>query len=281
MSVAAALLHNASYYVREAPGVLFLFVIGLVSVWVLMRVGARLEGDLGAIYLYLSWAASVLAVAMIAPAYDPRYVLFAFPACIALGCEVVFRVLTSIVSIRMATVTVATAAAVFCLIEARIEPQWFSGPELVASRLASAGIGRTLYFGFGNGSFIFETRRQCPDLHCLVFQGSKLLMNRMEDWRWWRNSGFDPAQVEKFARDYGVSAVVFEAEQGHTDWPLPPDQTGRVSRWFEEDIETSIASRRGKLLVYRVTGSSQVPRNDLREAISIFGSTENFDLSNR
>jgi cellulose synthase (UDP-forming) len=278
MSVTASLVHNAKFYATQAPAILLLFAGGVIAIALLMRMGSRSDQFSG-LYLYISWSASVLIIALAAPAYDSRYVFFALPACIAMGCEVVYRVLGKWLGSRNTAAMIAVGAAVFCAFQARRTPDWFSGPELVASRVTAAGVSRTIYFGIGNGTYSFGVRSACPDLHCVVFPGTKVLERPDQNWRWWVNTGFDPQRVEQFAHDYGVGAIVFEAEEGHTDWPLPVSQTGSLSRWFEQEIDTSAPSRRGRLLVYKVTGAAAIPRDELEVPMVIFGRTLNFELS--
>ncbi len=272
MSLSDAIDHNAFYYLHVIPVSMVFLALGTAAaaVWFSFRTSTN-GSETRWMYLYIAWALSALTVVLMAPAFELRYLFFAFPPVLALACESVYRLLRIVLPPLMAAALIAVAVAVFCGLQAFEGPIWLTGPEIAAGRLGASGIKSAIYLGSSNGAFIFETRLLHPDLQPVVFRGDKVLQGALSRER-----------LEELAHTYGANAVAIESLRSEDmDWQLILRDSRSLRFWFRQEIESSLPYMRGRLFVFRVSDPSLTPRKSIRERIDILGREEVLPLADR
>jgi hypothetical protein len=246
-------VYNAFFYGRvllRRPELVVVLAGGAVAVLLhLLKVQVP---RLAANRLYWAWAISVAAVLAVSPAYDERYLFFAYPAVAVIGVAGASRLLFKLPGGRGALIA---AAAVFSL-AAMGQPTYLHGPEEAARLVVQQGCRRVIYFGLTDGNFIFHVRALDPQLRTNVIRGEKLPPSLLNE-----------DQVAGFARRHGVTAIVLERAAA----PQPWDGMFSTGAVRTIPLLSSQARFRGELRMVRIDGATESPEPLPRQVSTILG----------
>jgi hypothetical protein len=182
---------------RISPAGVAVVAAGLV--WAGARIIRRKEGWFADSF-YLAWIAPIIAVALVTPQRDERYILAAYPAMIALGYLTLLRAARSVLPPRWEWYPAFAAALGICGFGFAVWPASLSGVRPAAEFLASERPARILYCG-GNldGDFFAQLRTANLQTPPIVIRADQLPPEMRT-----------PAALDEFARHYGVDHVVLE-----------------------------------------------------------------------
>jgi cellulose synthase/poly-beta-1,6-N-acetylglucosamine synthase-like glycosyltransferase len=247
------------YFVAQLPSIAVIsgaFVLTLLTVTVCLAL-LRGKGLAFRESLLLSWIVSEVAVALILPAFEVRYLFFAFPAGLYL-IAIAWSALARRTRWPMLTRTSALIAALGIMVALWRPPIFLSGPERIAQAAEAAQLKTILYFGVTNGSFIFEQRLRHSDLGTAVLRGDKLFA-----------SAVDADALKAFAKQYGIQALAVEYDRAQTGWPVWKASV-QLPVISETTVESSDWTLRGRIVLYRLPGDGN-PAVPLQQQISPSG----------
>ncbi len=211
--------------------------------------------------LYLCWIVAIIAVLLIVPPFDVRYLWFAAPPAVTLVTAAADRALRHTMASYASAWIVPAAALLFFIVNMRTTLPALTGPSEAARLLASHRPDRVLVAGANNGSVIFSLRSQYPGSDIIVIRADKLPAQT-----------FETAAIEEFAHTFGIKAMVVEWAARPTRWqrlatsPSPNMRLERVIPQRSSDSEWT-----GSILIYRFLNPSQSPRSILRIRIASTG----------
>ena len=234
---------------------------GIIAAAVLFRTTLRNDVARDTCIFYLSWLAATFGVLLAVPAYDKRYLWFAYPAIVAVAATALHSVLAQYSDLRKANLAVLAIATVFCVWNLRTEPVRVTGPAAAAA-LTGTG-GRILYCGTSNGSFIFAMRMLDERRTTHVIRADKVVSPL-------RELGLAP-----FVRKFGISAIVAEANLGSSSCDDLRQHAASLNGKPESvPIRSNFATLDGTLEIYRVPvatppakGSLDLPIQSTGQAI--------------
>ncbi len=148
---------------------------------------------------YLCWLAACVGVLLAVPAFDERYLWFAYPAFVGVAVTTVHALIATYLDLPKADVAVLTMAITFCLWNLRTEPLHVTGPSAAAAMNGTGG--RVLYCGASNGSFIFAIRMLDSRRTTHVIRADKVVRSLKE------------LGLAHFVQKYGINNIVAEANQ--------------------------------------------------------------------
>ncbi len=245
------------------------FLAGLVAVaagilWAAARVLRRKEGWFADSF-YLAWIFPIIAVALVTPQRDERYILNAYPAMIALGYLALFRAAGRILPQRWVWYPAFAAALAICGYGFAARPDSLSGVRPAAQFLASEGPLRILYFG-GNlqGDFVAQLRAANLRTPPIVIRADQLPLEMRT-----------PAALDEFAHHYGVDHVVLERsvvwqQRSEHLWDALPTLKMAIEKEFPVFNRSSAC---GELVVYRFTDPAANPPSSVEVRSKLLGRT--------
>jgi len=148
---------------------------------------------------YLCWLAACVGVLLAIPAFDARYLWFAYPAFVVMAVTTVHALIATYSDLLKANVAVLAMATAFCLWNLRTEPLHVTGPSAAAAMNGTGG--RVLYCGASNGSFIFAIRMLDSRRTTHVIRADKVVKSLRE------------LGLAHFVQKYGINNIVVEANQ--------------------------------------------------------------------
>lgn len=177
------------------------FLIGMAALCALLFV-TNLRPALRAVpRVYICWALACAVVLLAVPAFDPRYLWFAYPPLLGIlfgAAQIVSEIVPKPSYVRL---TVLAAAAAFCLTNFRVSAPQLTGPKSAAQYVLNAGAERVLYCGSSNGSFIFAARSIDPSRAMTILRADKVASALRHD------------SVDAFTARYGIRFVLIERNQ--------------------------------------------------------------------
>jgi hypothetical protein len=235
---------------------------GIVAAAVLFRATLRNAVVRDTYIFYLSWLAASVGVLLAVPAYDKRYLWFAYPALVVVASTAVHSVLAKYSDLK-ANVAVLAIATVFCVWNLRTEPLRVTGPAAAAA-LTGTG-GRVLYCGTSNGSFIFAMRMLDERRTTHVIRADKVITPM-------RDLGLAP-----FVQKFGINTIVAEANPSSSRCEDFRQHAGSLNAHRESvPIRSNLATMEGTLEIYRMPpaphpakGSIDLPIQSTGQAIRV------------
>ena len=235
----------------------------IIAAAVLFRTALRNAVSRDIFIFYLSWLAASFGVLLVVPAYDKRYLWFAYPALVVVAATTVHSVLAKYSDLRKANVAVVAIATVFFVWNLRTEPLRVTGTA-AAARLTGTG-GRILYCGTSNGSFIFAMRMFDERRTTHVIRADKVVSSL-------RDLGLAP-----FVRKFGINTIVAEANPSSSSCDDFRQNAARLDAKRESvPIRSNLALMNGTLEIYRMPvatphaeGSLDLPVQSTGQAIRL------------
>jgi 4-amino-4-deoxy-L-arabinose transferase-like glycosyltransferase len=267
-SALAMVGHNLVYYYVHffggvtggiAAAIVFLFM----AAWLLWRRGRNLlqlrepSSAEGGSLFYAAWILSVLIVLLPLPAYNPRYLFFAYPPAAALLFQAVLKATARLrPAFRYAIVAAILLAIAIPGLQA--PHAYLAGPAEAAAYIVKKGAKRILYLGWAGGQFIFALRALDPLPGTMVLLGDKIPLI-------WEAPQNLPASAEPFGVEY---LIVEQGGLGERSISL----TGPLLQ-LERVIPQMSSDRRfdGRLLLYRLRGSRLGAHGELDLPIAVLG----------
>ena len=206
------------------------FIGGMIAAVVLFRTTLRNDVARDACR-YLSWLAATFGVLLAVPAYDTRYLWFAYPAIVAVAATALHSVLAQYSDLRKANLAVLNATV------SRLELANGASASDRYSRCSSPDWhGRTsLCCGTSNGSFIFAMRMfdERRTTHVIRSRQSSLVSARTGLAPLFGNSGSTPLLL-RLTRVHPVVMTFGKTRQGWTQSVNPSDsfQSRTHERYF-------------------------------------------------
>lgn len=248
---------------------------GLLAISLLVWIVQRIRRQPIPQYLdfYVLWVIAVLALMMILPYMESRYLFYALPPSLVIVASVTQYAVARKLSMRSATalgtLVIVTAVAVHASVTVDwvggprpgMAP-WVRGPREAARFVLDSKPNRVLYCGTHNGTFIFAVRSLDQEHRTTVIRGDKI---RPEN-NW-----------PRYIQDLGINYLVVETNPRRrerlgvcnvmaTNMPSP------FILERELQIESSPDYESNRLRIYRVPDPSPVPINELLLPSSIIGS---------
>ncbi len=253
-SIWAQFLFNLRYYSLINPLTLTCILLTFATSVVLLAKPSLLRSDfIRQNSVYLALVIACVLVAVVVPAYDARYMFFAFPGLVAILLDATSRLLRLKFSATTTGYLLVAASMVFVVAEAH--PQnYLRGPREAATLLVRAGARRILYTGVANGHFIFDVRTLDPTLQTVVIRGDKL-----------PRSLFDSNHLDEFVQAYGVDYVVYQTSPS---FGMPSISFPLVARI---PVDSSERYLRGSLSIYRTGAANKNPKHQLSVGINSLG----------
>ena len=165
----------------------------------LIKPGLRKAVLKDASIFYVCWLAACVGVLLAVPAYDERYLWFAYPALVVLAVIMVHALIATYSDLPKANAAVLAMATAFCLWNLRTEPIHVTGPYAAAAMNGTGG--RVLYCGASNGSFIFAIRMLDSRRTTHVIRADKVVRSLNE------------LGLAHFVQKFGINSIVAEANQ--------------------------------------------------------------------
>jgi hypothetical protein len=222
----------------------------------------------------LAWIAPIVAVALVTPQRDERYILAAYPAMIALGYLALFRAARMIVPQRWAWYPAFAAALAGCVFSFAAWPDSLSGVRPAAQFLAGERPARILYCG-GNleGDFVAQLRATNPQTPPILIRADQLPPEI-------RN----PAALDAFAHYYGIDHVVLEKSVVWQQRPREYDWDNLPSLKMKMEKEFPVFNRSrscGALVIYRFTDPAANPPSNVEVRSKLLGRKLAVDMDNQ
>jgi hypothetical protein len=208
--------------------------------------------------LYSCWVIAVMAVLLIVPPFDVRYLWFAAPPVVTLVTAAADRALRHTMASSASAWVVPVAAVLFFLINMRTTLPALTGPSEAARIVGSYRPDRVLVAGANNGSVIFALRSLYPRADISVIRADKLPAQT-----------FGTAEIEDFAHTFGIQAMVVERAAPAGPWErlaTSPSPNMRLERVIPQ--RSSDPKWTGSIMIYRFLNPSQSPRSILRVPIA-------------
>ncbi len=244
--------HNIGFYLGALRDEFGTIGAGVILLALAAAVLKPKKGD----GLYGAWALAVFALVVVLPPYDSRYLIFAYPALIALGLIALQRLAARPLGLERAWVVPGVAAGMLFAINISTPASMLLGPSQAAAAIMPRGPHRILYCGHANGGFIFRVRTLDSNMRVAVVRGDKL-----------PDSALSPEGFEKFAHDYGIQYVALEHTSVKRTWDWlygAPPPSLRPAGEFSLASTDPLAN--GRLRVFRFMNPSPAPASvlDLR-----------------
>ena len=202
--------------------------------------------------LYWAWLISAGLMLLASPAYTTRYLFFAYPPALALGCGWADALLGRF-RLRPAVPAIAAACAVFAM---QTPPAYLRGPDEAARWLHDRGLHRVIYCGLTDGNFIFSMRALGSRPDTLVIRGEKLPRETAQ-----------PGSLMAFARRHAIDAIVLE----RTSEPQVWDRLGDVSGAQRIAMASSERRLRGELRIIAVSHGAEAAGESVAIPVNILG----------
>ena len=234
-----------------------------------VRVFRRSEGWFADSF-YLAWMMGILAVPLVTPQFDQRYILGSYPAMIALGYLAVFRAAGMIFPRQWAWCPVYAAALSICVISFTWWPKvYLLGVRPAAQFVAGERPARILYCGNQEGDFLAQLRATNPRTPPIVIRSDQVPYVRT------------PEAIDVFAHRLGIDHIVVERS---VDRSSGNEWAGLPTAKMELEKEFPIVDRLrqwGELAVYRFTDPAPNPPDSLWIRSRLLGRGVRLDARDR
>ncbi len=231
-----------------------LFVLTIVVLWTGVRVLRRREGWLAESF-YLAWIIPIVAVALVTPRRDERYILGAYPAMVALGYLALFRAGRWILpEKRVWLPCFAAALSICCFSFAGAPEDSLKGVRQAAQFVESGHPARILYCGHDfDGDFLVQLRTTDPVTPATVVRAEQLPQEIRT-----------AEALDEFAHRFGIDRVILERSVAGTNpdkWAALPTAKMELDRQFPV---FNRAQPVGRIEVYRFTDPVANPPASIR-----------------
>jgi 4-amino-4-deoxy-L-arabinose transferase-like glycosyltransferase len=216
--------------------------------------------------LYVAWIVSVLAVLLVVPARDVRYLWFVFAPVVVL-CLSWFHALELGRWLSRPWLTPVLAGVAFAVSAATPLPH-LTGPSAVARELLKYRPNRVLVAAASNGSIIFALRSLCSTCETVVIRADKLPAE-----------SFQPSKFDDMAHRLGVEMIVIEKARSSEAWTY-------LLQWPSKHMQlhTVIPQEStgygwdGELMIYRYLNPSPLPEPLLTIPVRSSGQSVNLEF---
>lgn len=219
--------------------------------------------------LYIAWLCAVVGVVVAVPAFDSRYMLFAWLPALVVIFHLFYCAIGQLVHSRAAHVAVIAVAVFVALGNARVRRPSLKGPALAAEYVYASGGRRVLFAGGTNGSYIFATRVADTTRSSVVLRGDKL-----------PKEVFQPKEFDSFAHRYGIEYIILEQRRTPQPWDAlsqNPLQSMRLQR--SVPVMSSEPTFEGTLHIYQYLNPSADPVDVFEYPVMSTGQALQLDVS--
>jgi hypothetical protein len=269
-----AIFANAWFY-----AVVLTWWLGLpVTCWLLFSLAAflvvpRLRRRLET-HFYIAWILALLPLLLLTAKHDIRYVFFALPAFIVLGCDGFSLACKRLLSVRYVPAVSGLLTVCLILYNTYFSSHFVLFGSTIHVQLARAvkdrASRRLIYCGENVCYLAVWLRFNDPDSRTMIIRGEKL-----------DRSIFTSKEFEHFAWRYGVDTVVIDTEVNEDPWKKPRPWDFLVVNpspsMVRDRVLTQPSNTQRKILIYDFKNPSSQPESSL--SIPISGTSGSMDVS--